>query len=115
MLPQKNRLKKRKDFNLTFEKGDSYHNILMEIRVRRTENGKKFAFVAPVKYFKKATKRNKVKRILREALRINLDRVVEGIDIIFIAKKNILEYSFEEVKRSIIKSLNKFKLLKNDR
>jgi len=113
MFSQENRLKKTKNFNLTFKKGKKYCNEVIEVKVRKiNKNEKKFVFVAPIKDFKKATERNKVKRILREALRENLDNIKSGFNMIFIAKKNILDYSFQEVKKSIEKSLNKFKLLK---
>lgn len=113
MLPQKNRLKRKKDFNLTFKKGKSFRSKLVEIKLRKVEgNEKKFAFVAPVKCFKKATERNRVKRILREIIREKTDKIVNGVNVIFIAKEDFLNHNFEEIEKEVNKSLNKFKLLK---
>lgn len=113
MLPQKNRLKRKKDFDLTFKRGKSYRTKLVEIKLRKVKGDeKKFAFVAPVKYFKKATERNKVKRVLREALRKKIDEIIEGINVIFIAREGFLGHSFKEVEKKVNKNLNKFKLLK---
>lgn len=115
MLPKENRLKKRDEFNLVFKEGRSVGNKFLEIK-KKSVKGKKIAFVAPVKVFKKATERNRVKRKLRESFRPFLSRIDSDIGLIFIARKSIRSKSVEEIEEIVEDLLVRLKILKkNDR
>ena len=111
MLSKENRLKKRKDFNLVFQKGESINSDYLRIKFKEIK-GKKIGFVAPVRDFKKATERNKIKRKLRAAFKPLVARLKEDIGIIIIAKKPIEGKSVEETREIIEKNLIRSKLLK---
>lgn len=112
MLPKKNRLKNRKDFNKAFKQGETKSNSHLIVKVKRNDFDKKrIGFIAPMKHFKKATDRNRVKRLLREAVRPNLEVICSGYDVIIIAKESIIDLSLEEVKQEIMSVLSKFNIL----
>lgn len=46
----------------------------------------RFAFIVSTKIDKRATVRNRIKRLLRESVRLLLPNVPHGFDVIFIAK-----------------------------
>ena len=111
MLSKENRLKKKKEFNLVFREGKSIDNKYLRIKVKKIEE-KKIGFVAPIKIFKKATKRNEIKRKLREAFRPLVKRLDEGVGIIIIGKKAVEDKSVQETTEIIEDILNSSNFLK---
>ena len=71
-LKKTDRLKSRKAIDIMFTKGKSFSNFPFRILWMNVDNedGLKAGFSASTKNFKKATDRNKIKRFLREAYRL---------------------------------------------
>jgi len=113
VLPKKNRLKKKKDFGNIFKRGKSAKEDFLSFKW--IPNGLKisrFGFIVSQKISKKATVRNKIKRRLREILKLNLPRLKKGIDGIFIAWPGLEERSFYDMETSIKNIFIKTKILK---
>ena len=113
MLPKNNRLKKKKYFENIFKRGRSVKEDLLSFKWR--PNGLKvsrFGFIVSQKVSKKATVRNKIKRRLREILKLNLPRLEKGIDGIFIAFPGSEERNFYDMEASIKNIFIKTKILK---
>lgn len=114
MLPKENRLKKDKDFQRVYLKGKTFQNNFIIVKTLKTEGlFTRFGFVISNKISKKATIRNKLKRRLREIIRLNLSNFIEGFDIIIIPKKNILTENFDSVKNNLISLFKEIKIFKN--
>ncbi|MFW6143805.1 MAG: ribonuclease P protein component, partial [Patescibacteria group bacterium] len=71
----------------------------------------RFGFVTSTKFDKRATKRNRARRLLREAVRQQLSDIASGYDMMFIARAPLKEAGFEEVSSSLDKVLSKVSLL----
>lgn len=110
MLKRENRITKRKNFEEVKKKGRICHSPLFGLLILKTDNKvKEFGLVISKKISKKAVERNKVKRLLAEAIRRNLDKINEGYRMIFLVKPSILGKKSEEIEEEVIRL---FKLLK---
>ena len=88
-MNKKNRLKKKRDFEDVFKKGKAVKGSFLFIKYRKNKLGvPRFGFVVSAKVAKKAVERNKIRRILSEAVRVIIGRL-EGHDIIVFASNKI--------------------------
>lgn len=111
MLPPKNRLLSRRDFLQVKGKGEKFQGDSLTLITLPTQNGfSRFGFIVSLRCSKKATERNKVKRTLREAVRQFLPCIKPGFDLVFLARKKILDKSFMENKTEIEKIFLKAEL-----
>lgn len=88
MLPAKNRLTKREDFKTVYENGKFYvaNGLAMKL-IRNQLSFTRVGFSVGKKFSKKATDRNKARRILREVFRKELKSIKPGFDIVIIHNK----------------------------
>lgn len=113
MLPKKNRLKKRKDFESVFRKGKGFReNFLFLKKNKNNLNQTRFGFIVGGKVSKKATIRNKVRRRLSSLVQEKLAKIKTGFDIILIAQPGLKNKNFEEIERIINRLFKKAKLIK---
>ncbi len=98
MLPFENRIKKRKDFEKILKEGKSLHSEIFTVKfLENNLNQSRFGFIVSKKISKKAVTRNTVKRRLREQIRLRLLKFEKGLDVIIIAKKDIVKKKSEEI------------------
>lgn len=116
MLEKKYRLTKKSDFDTVFKKGRIYNHPLFYIKfIANNLDYPRFAFIVGVKLFKKAVERNRVKRLMREAARLNISKVNKGADIIIGAKSaELYNMSCEEVEKELRVLLEKSGLIKQN-
>jgi ribonuclease P protein component len=103
-LKKTDRLKSRKAIEILYKSGKNFSVFPLRIQylVTQFEPGIKAGFSAPSKNFKKATDRNKIKRQLKEAYRLqkneiakHLSLVKNGLYVFFIyTGKEIPNYDF---------------------
>ena len=70
----------------------------------------RFGFVVS-KRLGNAVKRNKIKRRMREATRLQLPRIEPGFDLVFIARQPIREANYQEIEQTLLYLLKKSNLL----
>jgi len=61
----------------------------------------RFGFVISTKIDKRAVVRHRVKRLLSEAVRANLEKIKHGYDFVFLVKKPIVGKSLVEIKKEM--------------
>jgi ribonuclease P protein component len=104
-------LRRGADFQRVWEEGKSFVHPLVIGRVRANGMGaRRFGFVAGKK-IGKATTRNHAKRLMREAVRLRLPRIVPGWDLILIARGDAAQSGFDAVDAAIENVLRRAKLL----
>lgn len=112
MLQQSNRLRKTKDIERVYKKGESFFSKIVGVKTLKNNlANSRFTVVAGLKISKKATKRNLVKRRLREILRLNLKKIKSGYDVMIITRPGILDLKYDELEREIFTVLRKLNLL----
>ncbi|ACB09699.1 MULTISPECIES: ribonuclease P protein component [Thermotoga] len=93
---RRERLRLRRDFLLIFKEGESLQNEYFVVLFRK--NGLDYSRLGIVvkRKFGKATRRNKLKRWVREIFRRNKGVIPKGFDIVVIPRKKLSE-EFERV------------------
>lgn len=106
MLPKKFRLQDYQEIERVKKKGKLYQTPLFGFLVLKKENQPfsrffftRFTFIISKKISKKATERNKTKRLLSEATRELLLKIKPGFDAVFLAKKSLIGRNYIEVKK----------------
>lgn len=80
--------------------------VFLKFKKNKLKNTR-FYWVVNLKISKKATVRNKIKRQLKEIVRKNLPHIRGGFDVIVIAKPEIVNKKYQEIKKDIEKLLKK--------
>ena len=112
MLAKKYRLTRQKDFDNVFKKGRSFFVKEVGIKVLKNDLGyPRFGFVVSNKIAKKATERNKIKRRLREVIRLKLPKVKVGVDGVVVARAGIEKLEYQDIERRIDTCLRKLRIL----
>lgn len=112
MLPKKNRLKKKKDFERVFKKGRGVKGDFLFVKAIPNDlKETRFGFIVSLKISKKATLRNKVKRSLREIVRSRLPEIKRGFDVVLIARPGLQNNDFSEIEVVVDKIFKKARIL----
>ncbi len=111
MLPKRNRLRHSLQLQQVRRQGQSWRHPLVILLVTTHEDGaSRFAFAAG-RSVGKAVVRNRAKRLLREAVRLNLPDIVPGRNCLFIARPAMVGASFVEVETAVRQLLQRAQLL----
>lgn len=111
MLPKRNRLKKKKDFEKVFKKGQGFkENFLVLKIVKNNLKINRFGFIVSTKFSKKATVRNKIKRRLSEIIRARLARIKKGKDGVIIVLPGLEINNYWELEEMVNRLFEKAKL-----
>jgi ribonuclease P protein component len=108
-MRKESRLTKQAQFAAVFAGGDSWANRLLVLRARANGLGfSRFGFVVG-KQVGKAVRRNKVKRWMRESVR--LTPIKSGWDVVFIARSTCSTSDYHQVDKAIKELLSQACLL----
>jgi ribonuclease P protein component len=115
MLPKKFRLRKKNDFDKVYKKGRKITSEFFLIKIK--PSGLKFSrigFVVSKKTAGKIVLRNKLKRRMREIIRLFREELKGGYDIIIVAKPTSLDKNYKDLEIDLKKLLKKENLLINE-
>ena len=112
MIPKEKRLVTKKDFSRVFSKGRIFHSRGLRAKIcRNSLEFSRFGLVISTKVSKKAVLRNKVRRRLRSIIGQSLPLIRGGQDVAILARKEVLEMTFEQIEASTVHLLEKAGLL----
>ena len=107
-----NSLKKDRDFRRVYKCGISTadRNLIMyklmsglsEVRIG----------IAVSKKIGKAVRRNRIKRIIREICRLNIDQFDDGCDYVIIPRPAIVQCDYRQIEKSILNLLKRLKKIR---
>jgi ribonuclease P protein component len=110
MLPEKNRLLKKKDFDLVFKQGKNFKQGFLYFKIKKNKlDSSRFGFIVSKKFSKKAVERNKIKRRLREIMKKELPKIKKPIDLIVIVNPGA-ENDFQKLEEMINKLFKEAKI-----
>ena len=114
MLPKKYRLKNNIAFTTTYKLknivSDKYFILYLGSPIKEESQTLKIGFVVSKKFHKRAVKRNRIKRLMRESYRLLIkDGCVSDkyISLIFVASGKLLGKNFNEVDNTMRKLVYK--------
>lgn len=112
MLSSNHRLLKQKDFDYVHKKGRQIRGPMFNLKyVQSSLKVSRFGVVVGRKSEKLATKRNTVKRKVREIIRNLIDSVKPGFDVVVFIKKQAVDKDSKELKKELEQMLKKVELL----
>ncbi len=97
MLKKINRLAKRKEFEELKKEGRKLYNPLFGLLYKIASEGKKVGFIVSKRISKRAVDRNRIRRLLAEGVRNNLNLLPEGFKGLFLVTKQMLGKKLGEV------------------
>ena len=68
---------------------------------RKDKDNSRFGFIISTRISKKAVVRNKIKRTISDYIRININMIKNGLDVVFLIKPAILKLNKEQKKNSV--------------
>jgi ribonuclease P protein component len=110
MLNKKNRLTSGFQFNVTRKYGKYYEGSLSHIYILKPQNyggDTKIGIVISNKFHKRAVKRNRVRRLFREAIKDKVEMFGKGMWVVIHPKFDCLEKTYEEINSDLLKTLQK--------
>jgi|SRR3989344_760723 len=98
MLSKIHRLRKNTDFKAVFTKGRFAEDQFVKIKFYKNSiNLTRFGFVVGLKFSKKSSFRNSIKRRLRAAVRVLLKEIKPGHDIVIWPKNKTADAKYREL------------------
>ena len=95
-------LKKSKDFQNVYNKGNSYANRLLVMYVLENHTDKNRLGISVSKKVGNSVIRHHVTRLIRESYRLQEDMFNSGLDIVVIARNTAKDISYHEVESALL-------------
>ncbi len=112
MLPKKNRLTKKKDFDKVFSQGRSVYSGPLGLKfLPNNQENNRFGFLVSTKVSKLAVDRNRLKRQLRAIIDICDSDLKQGHDCVFMTKLGAIDLSFGDLEATVKKLLKSGRLI----
>lgn len=98
------------EFREAFDSGISLVGRFMVVWPRKADNAaSRLGVIASKRTFAKAVNRNRAKRMIREAFRLNRGRLREGYDFVIVARRRILKATLEDIEKDLLRLAEKKK------
>ena len=108
-------IKKNSRFRTIYATAKSRADRILVIYKAPSEDGQSHLGITVSGKIGHAVVRNRIRRRIREAVRLSEERFLPGYDIIFVARKPAVEADYHELEASVLKLSGAMGLLKEDR
>jgi ribonuclease P protein component len=113
MLSKVQRLTRQLDFTKINRSSRPFYTSALRLKLLPNRSDfNRFAVVVSTKVSKKATKRNRLRRQIREIIRLNQPKIKSGYNIIISAQTAALNFDYQQLQQEFFKLLAKAKLQK---
>ncbi|AOY75414.1 ribonuclease P protein component [Clostridium formicaceticum] len=107
-----NRLRKNEDFRKVYKEGNSIANKLLILYIKKNGFTYNRAGFTVSKKVGKSVVRSTVKRQMRESYRLNDMKIIQGYDLVFVARQGCNGASFQEIQSALLHLIGMKKLLR---
>lgn len=108
-------IKKDSDFRKVYQRGKSLADRNLVIYTMKNKSDKSRIGISISNKVGKAHERNRIRRCIKEAYRLNIDdKVLGGYDLVFIARINAADKDYKELERSLKYICKKANIIKKD-
>lgn len=111
-LPKTQRLLQAAEFNAVYSRGMAYHHRFLVLFFLPKDSTVRRVGIVAGKKTGGAVKRNRAKRLLREAYRLNKNKLIQGLDMVLVAKKRLPELTFVEVEKNLLYLFKRANIIK---
>jgi ribonuclease P protein component len=112
-VQRKLRLRNREEFSRIYRSGKSFANGQFVVYWSRQPAAEPFRLgVSASRKIGNAVVRNRLRRVVKEIVRLHADRIVPQVDLILIVRKPAVSMKTKELERSVLHVLRKAGLLK---
>lgn len=116
MLAKKYRLRKNKDFEKAAKKGQAVFGNALSLKwIKNDLYYARFGIVVSLKVDKRATVRNRIKRIIRAIIRGHFNQFKQGFDYLVLANHDIKSMDYNEIKDKLLDLFKKGHLIIDDK
>jgi len=112
-MEKRYKLRKNMEFKKVYSGGKNFWNRNLILYIRKNKLEESRFGVTITKKIGNAVVRNKIKRRIKEIYRLNMYRIKDGYDLIFIPKKNVVDISYKELESALIHILKLSNMLKD--
>ncbi len=95
-------LKKNTDFGKVYRKGKSRANRHLVLYILNNGTDKNRLGISVSKKVGNSVVRHRIKRLIKEAYRLNESAFARGYDLVFIARTDARERTYEEIEKSVL-------------
>jgi len=105
-----NKIKKNDEFRQVYSKGKSMANKLLIIYISENNlNDVRVGFTVSKKVGNSVV-RSRVKRLMKESFRLNIEKIKKGYDIIFVARTTASDSTYKEIESAMLHLLKRMNL-----
>ena len=108
------RLRSNMEFQKVYNKGKNYWNRNLILFVKKNNLGYTRIGYTITKKIGNSVVRNRIRRQMKEICRLNFDQIEKNYDLVFIAKRNIIDISFKELESAMLHIMKLSKVMKRE-
>ncbi len=107
-------LRKNREFQLVYHTGRSKVNRTLVMIVRKNDRPLNRYGISVSKKIGNSVVRHRVKRVVREVIRLNNDCILQGYDIVIVGRSDSASGDYQKIESAILHLLNLHRLISDN-